>query len=358
MTHPTVREVVAPDDRPVHPNTGVTPEWVVRAFLEGLREPDAPTDDDGLRSAYHLSAPAYRREVGGFEGFRDRLAAPLFGPLVGHERAERGAVEVNDAVTETTQAVLVATGDGTGGRAVERARAGARDGTGAHDRGGDDEAPDGGRLAGGSRGRDDGRDDEYMYEFVVEKQADGKYAGCWLVRDVELTMNSRRPGFRHLPTVEFGGEEIKCEPGAVLRDVLLQAAGVNPHNDRTSYANCSGNGVCGTCAVQVENMVVGENVREPTGQEKRRMKFPPLRGSDVPNLRLACQTRVVDDVRVVKHEGLWGQHLAGIEAETETETETTADGAPDGDGDGGGNDGAREVRVEPGEYDARVDAVD
>jgi ferredoxin len=249
-------------ERPVHPNTGYTPERVVRTVLEGLRNPNVPDAADGLRTAYHLSSPAYRESVGGFDRFDDRLSSALFRPLVGHDHADRGALDVNDEVTRTTQAVVV---------------------------------------------ESDG--DEYTYEFTVAKQSGGKYDGCWLVDDIDLLASGRRPGFTHMPTVEFDGQEIKCEPGSRLRNVLLRASGINPHNDATAFANCGGNGICGTCAVEVETMDVGENVSEQSNQEGRRMRFPPLRGSDVPNLRLACQTKVLDDVRVSKHEGLWGQHV-------------------------------------------------
>lgn len=288
-------ELVVPDERPAHPNTGHTPERVLRTFLEGVREPDVPDEADGLRTAYHLASPAYRKRAGAFEGFREQLSLPLFSPLVGHQRAERGAVTVNDAATEATQEILVATAE-------------------------DEDA-------------------EYMYEFTLGKQSDGKYEGCWLVEDVVLTMSRRRPGFQHMPTVQFDGTEIKCQRGAVLRDVLLRTAGINPHNDQAAYANCSGNGLCGTCAVGVENPTTGANVSQKTGREKRRLSLPPLRDSDVPNLRLSCQTRVLDDVRVAKHEGLWGQHLSGIEAETDR-----ADAS-------GGTTGGRVIEVSPEEYE-------
>ncbi len=303
MSETTTRrppQLVSPDRRPVHPNTGFNAERVVRTVLEGLREPDVPGEGDGVRTAYHLCAPAYREEVGGLDGLHDLLETPLYRPLVGHDGVERGALEVDDAVTCATQDVLV----------VE---AGESD---------DDETPE-----------------ERTYEFTVEKQSGGKYDGCWLVTDVVLVAARRQPGFQHTPTVSFAGREIKCTRGTPLRDVLLQDAGLSPHNDATAYANCNGNGVCGTCAVQILDMAVGENVGEPTTQERRRTRLPPLHGSDVPNLRLSCQTRVLDDVEVVKHDGLWGQHLEGLDADV-----------PDDDGDDGTDDG-HEVAVDPAEYE-------
>jgi ferredoxin len=289
-------------DRPAHPNTGHSPERVVRTVLEGLREPDTPAEDDGLRSAYHLCTPDYRTSVGGFDRFRDRMESALFRPLVGHVDADRGALDVNDAVTEATQPIVAVTDDA----------------------------------------------DEYTFEFTLVKQADGKYADCWLVAGIDLLSAGRRPGLSHMPTVEFDGREIKCEAGARLRDVLLRAAGLNPHNDATAYANCGGNGLCGTCTVEIMEMDAGEggNVSEPSGQEGRRMKLPPLRGSDVPNLRLSCQTRVYDDIRVTKHAGLWGQHLSDVDADVNADGDADTDEPlPNADADG------TVITVSPAEYD-------
>ncbi|WP_224269301.1 2Fe-2S iron-sulfur cluster-binding protein [Haloprofundus salinisoli] len=104
-----------------------------------------------------------------------------------------------------------------------------------------------------------------------------------------------------MPTVQFRGREIDCEEGAVLRDVLL-AAGLSPHNGRARRLNCRGRATCGTCAVEVDG-----KVSEMISRERRRLSLPPH--SLDSGLRLSCQTRVEGDVRVRKHEGLWGQHV-------------------------------------------------
>lgn len=104
-----------------------------------------------------------------------------------------------------------------------------------------------------------------------------------------------------MPTVEFRGDRIECEAGAVLRDVLLEA-GESPHNGASGALNCRGHGTCGTCAVAVEGPT-----SEPTAAERRRLSFPPHDPAD--GLRLACQTRVEGDLVVTKHDGFWGQHV-------------------------------------------------
>lgn len=103
-----------------------------------------------------------------------------------------------------------------------------------------------------------------------------------------------------MPTITFRDEEIECETGAVLRDVLLEA-GVSPHNGRAGVLNCGGHGTCGTCAVDVTG-----DVSEIGQREKVRLSVPPHDSND--GLRLACQTRVQGDVTVQKYPGFWGQH--------------------------------------------------
>ncbi|MFC7058897.1 2Fe-2S iron-sulfur cluster binding domain-containing protein [Halovenus salina] len=101
-------------------------------------------------------------------------------------------------------------------------------------------------------------------------------------------------------TVTFDGQEIECESGAVLRDVLLDA-GCTPHNGTATTVNCHGYGSCGTCAVEVSGEVSQRGRRESA-----RLSVPPHNRDT--GLRLACQTRVQGDVTVQKYPGFWGQH--------------------------------------------------
>ena len=103
-----------------------------------------------------------------------------------------------------------------------------------------------------------------------------------------------------MPVVRFRGEEIECERGDLLREVLREA-GVSPHNGGADRLNCRGLGSCGTCAVAVEGAVADRSRRE-----RLRLTVPPHDADD--GLRLACQTRVLGDVTVEKHPGFWGQH--------------------------------------------------
>lgn len=102
-----------------------------------------------------------------------------------------------------------------------------------------------------------------------------------------------------MPKVQAQGKTIECQVGANLRRVLLQS-GIELYNGNANVINCRGIGTCGTCAVEVEGEVTAVNWRDKT-----RRSLPPH--SPTSNLRLACQTRVVGDVKVTKFDGFWGQ---------------------------------------------------
>ncbi|HEY9878322.1 MAG TPA: 2Fe-2S iron-sulfur cluster-binding protein [Leptolyngbyaceae cyanobacterium] len=95
------------------------------------------------------------------------------------------------------------------------------------------------------------------------------------------------------------GKTFECASGANLRQVLLQH-GIDLHNGQSKLINCRGIGSCGTCAVEIEGEVSKANWRDRT-----RRSLPPH--SPERNLRLACQTQVLGDIRVTKYDGFWGQ---------------------------------------------------
>lgn len=104
-----------------------------------------------------------------------------------------------------------------------------------------------------------------------------------------------------MPTVEFAGRSVECPSGANLRLVLSRAR-LPLYTSAARAVNCRGRGVCGTCAVAI----VG-SVSPPTPVELRRLAFPPHEPEA--GLRLACQCKVLGDLRVTKHPGLWGQRV-------------------------------------------------
>ena len=102
-----------------------------------------------------------------------------------------------------------------------------------------------------------------------------------------------------MPTVTAQGKTFECEMGANLRKVLLKH-GIELYNGQAKIINCRGIGTCGTCSVHIVGPVSEVNWRDRT-----RRLLPPH--DPERDLRLACQTRVLGDIRITKYEEFWGQ---------------------------------------------------
>jgi ferredoxin len=102
-----------------------------------------------------------------------------------------------------------------------------------------------------------------------------------------------------MPQVLAQGKTIECLPKTNLRSCLLRN-GIELYNGGAKVINCRGIGSCGTCAVYIE----GE-VNQPNWKDKARRSLPPH--SPTRELRLACQTQVLGDLKVTKYDGFWGQ---------------------------------------------------
>lgn len=101
-----------------------------------------------------------------------------------------------------------------------------------------------------------------------------------------------------MPTIIFGEQVTECEQGENLRHVLLKAK-LPLYNGIAAAIHCRGMGTCGTCAIDVEG-----SVSEITSVEKWRLSFPPHKSDS--GLRLACQCKVLGDLKLKKHGGMWG----------------------------------------------------
>ena len=104
-----------------------------------------------------------------------------------------------------------------------------------------------------------------------------------------------------MPKVTIQGKTLTCETGANLRRVLLRHK-VDLYNGKAKIINCRGIGSCGTCAVEIQGEVSKANWRDRT-----RRSLPPHSLSK--NRRLACQTKVLGDIEVIKYDGFWGQGI-------------------------------------------------
>jgi len=113
------------------------------------------------------------------------------------------------------------------------------------------------------------------------------------------TEGSYRGRADSMPVVHFAGKSVACLRGANLRLVLLRAR-LPLYNSVDRAIHCRGLGTCGTCAVRVDGQV-----SDPTAVERLRLGLlPHTRKSD---LRLACQCKVLGDLKVTKYDGLLGQ---------------------------------------------------
>lgn len=92
-----------------------------------------------------------------------------------------------------------------------------------------------------------------------------------------------------MPTVEFLNEARKVECGqyANLRKVAL-LHGVEVYDGLYRKLNCRGNGVCGTCVMEIVDGA--SRVSPRTLRERVRLKGKPS------NYRLSCQCQVMGDL--------------------------------------------------------------
>ena len=104
-----------------------------------------------------------------------------------------------------------------------------------------------------------------------------------------------------MPKISFSGRTIECTVGANLRRVLLDAK-LPLYNGIAGAIHCRGLGTCGTCSVEIEGPV-----SEKTKVETWRLGFPPHRSES--GLRLACQCKVLGDLKIAKHSGMWGNQI-------------------------------------------------
>ena len=101
-----------------------------------------------------------------------------------------------------------------------------------------------------------------------------------------------------MPSIHFDGQVIECDEGENLRRALLRS-GAPLYNGPAKWIHCRGLGTCGTCAVEIDG-----DVTPKSAIERGRLNFPPHQADA--NLRLACQCRVLGDLKLKKHDGLWG----------------------------------------------------
>ena len=92
------------------------------------------------------------------------------------------------------------------------------------------------------------------------------------------------------------GKTIEATEGANLRKALLKNS-INPYVGKDTLLNCHGNGLCGTCRVEV---VDGKGAPAMTAMEEAALLgLAPFYARAVPkNTRLACRINVMKDMRI------------------------------------------------------------
>ena len=89
---------------------------------------------------------------------------------------------------------------------------------------------------------------------------------------------------------------LECKPHTNLRQLAIEQD-IDLYNGLSRFFNCEGNGLCGTCTVEV---VPQEAATRKGAKEK--LRFFQLKD----NLRLSCQVEVIGDIQVTKHGGIYG----------------------------------------------------
>jgi hypothetical protein len=81
------------------------PEQVVRTQLDALRRNESIGEDRGIRVAWRLASPLNRAFTGPFPRFANMVRSPLYAPLLDHDGARQGPVDVQGGVA--SQRVVV-----------------------------------------------------------------------------------------------------------------------------------------------------------------------------------------------------------------------------------------------------------
>ena len=92
-----------------------------------------------------------------------------------------------------------------------------------------------------------------------------------------------------MPTVEFldAGQKVDCGQYANLRKVAL-LHGVEVYKGIHQLTNCHGNGLCGTCVMEIVEGL--DNLSPKTLREQFKLRGKPA------NCRLSCQCQVLGDI--------------------------------------------------------------
>lgn len=100
-----------PDPSPAtEPAPELGPDDVVEAQLHALRTNDVPEADAGIERVWRFAAPANKAITGPLERFAAMLRSPAYAPMIEHNHASFGPVEIEGDMA--AQSVWLSTADG------------------------------------------------------------------------------------------------------------------------------------------------------------------------------------------------------------------------------------------------------
>jgi hypothetical protein len=125
------------------PSPRYSPEEVVRIQVDALRDNDG--DDRGIAIVFRFASPATRSATGPLPRFAAMIRSPIYQPMLNHLSAVYDDTQVVGDLAR--QQVAIATRDG--------------------------------RV--------------FVYAFILRRQTEGRYAGCWMTEGVAAVSVIRLP---------------------------------------------------------------------------------------------------------------------------------------------------------------------
>ena len=101
-----------------------------------------------------------------------------------------------------------------------------------------------------------------------------------------------------MPVLTLANENktVEVPAGTNLRKTLL-AQGISPYLGKDKFLNCLGNGLCGTCRVEIVDGK-GASPMQPL-EDLSLVGMMPFYARKIPkNVRLSCQTSIANDIQI------------------------------------------------------------
>jgi hypothetical protein len=94
----------------VKPDPKYSPEDVIRFQIEALAQNNNPYENAGIEFAFRFASPSNKRATGPLERFIRLVKNPLYQPMLNHQTAQYGELQVDG--DQAVQIVVLTTSDG------------------------------------------------------------------------------------------------------------------------------------------------------------------------------------------------------------------------------------------------------